>query len=110
MKINFISCHRKSNRSFFWKDKQFPLCARCTGIYVGYLTLPFFIFRVFEFSWLFSFLIILPTIIDGLSQAYFDRESINLIRVGTGFFAGLGITSVIHLSGEKIGILILNIL
>lgn len=110
VKINFVTCHRNPNRSFFWKRKQFPFCARCSGIYIGYLAFPFFIFGLFDLSLFFSFMIIIPTIIDGLTQAYFNRESTNLIRVSTGVIAGLGIISIIHLIGEQIGLLILNIL
>ncbi|MBJ10688.1 MAG: hypothetical protein CMP66_06365 [Flavobacteriales bacterium] len=110
IRINLVSCHRKPERSFFWRGKQFPFCSRCTGIYIGYLTFPFFVFGLFDLSLIFSFILIIPTVIDGLTQAYFNRESTNLIRVCSGVIAGLGIVSIIHLIGERIGLLILNIL
>lgn len=31
-------CHRMPERSFFYKDYQFPICARCTGVCLGQLT------------------------------------------------------------------------
>lgn len=31
-------CHQMPERSFFIKGKQFPVCARCTGVLVGNIT------------------------------------------------------------------------
>jgi uncharacterized membrane protein len=30
-------CHRIPERSFFWRGRQFPVCARCTGVFAGYV-------------------------------------------------------------------------
>jgi uncharacterized membrane protein len=30
-----LICHQRPERSFFWGDHQFPVCARCTGLYLG---------------------------------------------------------------------------
>jgi len=30
-----LICHQRPERSFFWGVHQFPVCARCTGIYVS---------------------------------------------------------------------------
>jgi uncharacterized membrane protein len=35
--IGYAICHRIDSRSFHIGDIQFPLCARCTGIYLGVL-------------------------------------------------------------------------
>ncbi|MBT7896339.1 MAG: DUF2085 domain-containing protein [Flavobacteriales bacterium] len=110
VKVKWISCHRKPNRSFFWKGKKFPVCARCTGIHLGYLSLPLFVFEFIYINWILSIIIILPTIIDGLTQAYYNRESTNYIRVFSGFLAGLGCMSIIHIVGFQIGYFILDII
>lgn len=34
-KIGYAICHQLPERSFFVYDNSFPLCARCTGIYIG---------------------------------------------------------------------------
>ena len=110
IKIRWVSCHKDPNRSFFWKGKQFPVCARCTGIHLGYLSLFLFLFQLIYIQWLWSILLIIPTLLDGLTQAYFDRESTNSIRFISGVLAGLGIMSLIHIIGFKIGYLILEII
>ena len=107
--IHFTFCHRKPERSFFWKGKQFPVCSRCTGIYIGYLTFPIFTFNFYNLSLLFSTLIILPTIIDGLTQAYFNRESNNLLRFSTGLLAGIGSMSLVAIIGQYLGHKILEL-
>ena len=103
IKIRWISCHKDPNRSFFWKGKQFPVCARCTGIHIGYMSLFLFLFQLIYINFFLSILMILPTIIDGLTQAYFKRESTNIFRVISGFIAGLGVMSLTHIIGFKIG-------
>jgi uncharacterized membrane protein len=30
-----LICHQRPDRSFFWAGHQFPVCARCTGLYVS---------------------------------------------------------------------------
>lgn len=33
--IGSLICHQRPERSFFWGTHQFPVCARCTGLYVS---------------------------------------------------------------------------
>ena len=33
--IGSLICHQRPERSFFWGAHQFPVCARCTGLYVS---------------------------------------------------------------------------
>lgn len=30
-------CHQMPERSFYYKEWQFPICARCTGVVIGWL-------------------------------------------------------------------------
>lgn len=101
--IQFSYCHRMPERSFFWKGKQFPVCARCTGIHIGYLSLPLFLFSLISISMFWTILLIIPTYLDGLTQALFKRESTNFIRVTTGILAGIGSMSLISIIGKNIG-------
>ena len=36
--VGYAVCHRISQRSFHIGDRQLPLCARCTGMYLGAMT------------------------------------------------------------------------
>ncbi|MGB0525559.1 MAG: DUF2085 domain-containing protein [Flammeovirgaceae bacterium] len=105
--IGFVMCHQKPERSFFWKGKQFPVCARCTGMYIGYFTFPFFLFSVFVLNIWWTLVLIFPTYIDGITQAVFNRESNNFLRVTTGFMAGIGLMSLLSIVGKYLGDLIL---
>lgn len=40
-------CHQMPERSFSYKGKQFPVCARCTGIFIGQL-ISYALFFVFS--------------------------------------------------------------
>jgi uncharacterized membrane protein len=103
VQLEFVVCHRRPDRSFFWKGKQFPVCARCTGINIGYISIFFFVTNVLYFNWLWTFLLMLPTTIDGLIQAYWNIESTNTRRVVTGFITGVGIMSFVNIIGDAAG-------
>ncbi|RYY39818.1 MAG: DUF2085 domain-containing protein [Chitinophagaceae bacterium] len=102
-KLEFVSCHRKPERSFFWKGRQFPVCARCTGLYLGYLSFPLFSLGIWQLGPLIATLMVLPTLIDGLTQAYCNRESFNWLRFSTGLIAGAGMMELMVLFGNYLG-------
>jgi uncharacterized membrane protein len=108
--IHFGSCHRMPERSFFWKGRQFPFCARCTGIYAGYLALPLFVFNAIALNFVITLLLFLPAAIDGFTQAFSNYKSNNILRATTGLLTGIGVASLISISGEAIGMLILYIM
>lgn len=101
--LHITFCHQKPERSFFWKGKQFPLCARCTGINLGYLVLPLFIFGYLKIPLLWTILMIIPTYIDGMIQAYINIESNNTRRFITGLMSGIGTMSLVSIIGIYIG-------
>jgi len=92
--INLI-CHRKPERSFFIKGHQFPICARCTGFYISmflYFIYVYYNFVNYNFYLLFfAIMLLIPTIIDGLTQLFEFRKSNNILRFITGIFGGLGL-------------------
>lgn len=61
-------CHRMPERSFHFRGKQFPLCARCTGIMIGYIIGLLILATYGRISLLLSFALIIPMIIDGTGQ------------------------------------------
>lgn len=89
-----IFCHRRPDRTFKFKGKYFPVCARCTGIYIGALfifILHYFINLVYSLNLLFlSMILMFPTVIDGTAQLLKWRESRNDIRLVTGLLFGIG--------------------
>lgn len=72
--------------------------------------MPLFVFDLIYLSWLWTFIFILPTIVDGLTQAFMNRESNNVLRVITGFTYGVGLMSLASLIGKWIGSLILELI
>lgn len=79
-------CHQMPERSFFVFDHQFPVCARCAGIYAGAFMGSFFA-RKKSFSPLFLIAAVTPLVIDGGTQLFW-RESTNTLRFITGIIAG----------------------
>ena len=88
-----MMCHGKVERSLELFGVPMPICARCTGIYVGLLTgllafwlIPILSEKVMRMT---AFAALLPLAIDGLTQATGLRESTNGLRIATGLVAGL---------------------
>ncbi len=77
-------------------------------MYLGYLTFPLFTFDIIQINLLPSLLLTIPTFLDGLMQAYLNRESNNILRVSTGFISGIGQMSLVSIIGKSIGFLIIN--
>lgn len=108
--IGYAVCHRIAHRSFFIDDRQLPLCARCTGMYLGaFIGLLYQIpHRKFggmpSKKWL-AFLAFLVVLFagDGLNSylhlipnAPTLYESQNWLRLATGSGMGLGISAVLY--------------
>lgn len=86
-------CHQKPERSLFIKGYQMPVCARCTGVILGYLiSLPCFF--MFGFMKILSITGSIVMLIDWLLQATHKRKSTNPRRLVTGIMGGFGIMSM----------------
>ncbi|MED0964298.1 DUF2085 domain-containing protein [Bacillus paramycoides] len=90
--ILHIPCHRIPERSFLKLQKYIPLCARCTGMLIGFCMFPiyFLITPSFSHSLMLSFFAQIPLLIDGFTQKWRLRSSTNLLRVTTGLLSGNG--------------------
>ena len=89
-----LGCHRRPDRSFFWRGRQFPVCARCTGVYIGEtiaLVQFLIVHRVFL---LLSLLFCAVMFLDWLIQYMEIRESTNRRRLMTGLLGGYGVMSL----------------
>jgi len=49
--VGYAVCHRITERSFTIGDRQFPLCARCTGMYLGVALTLLVIFLAGRLRW-----------------------------------------------------------
>lgn len=83
-------CHRLPERSFFFRGKQFPICARCTGILCGYFLGIIYVLLHKNISLILFLLLMFPIGLDGIGQLYGRWESTNIRRFITGILAGIG--------------------
>jgi len=92
-----LGCHQRPDRSFFIKGIQFPLCARCTGVFIGQITA--ILFFIFGYKPDLTLCIISSSImfLDWFLQYKFNIESTNLRRLFTGFLGGIGLTGIYYL-------------
>ncbi len=106
MEASTLVCHQRPDRSFHWRGRPLPLCARCTGFY---LALPIglaaaLLLQVYAgasyLAWLVVTLVaVAPMALDGLTQLLGFRTSTNLLRLATGVLAGavIGIDIIVIL-------------
>ncbi|WP_080013216.1 DUF2085 domain-containing protein [Bacillus cereus] len=95
-----IPCHRRAERSFMKLQKYIPLCARCTGMLIGFFMFPIYFFLVpsYTLSLVLAFCAQIPLLIDGFTQKWEWRSSTNLLRVTTGLLSGNGMGLLISSS------------
>lgn len=88
---NHSGCHQLPERSFFLNGKQFPVCARCTGVTIGQTlaVIYFFITKNAKIG-LSIFLLGIMGLDWGL-QEFKIKSSTNVRRLITGVCGGFGI-------------------
>ncbi len=86
-------CHQIPDRSFYAFGYQFPVCARCTGVVLGYLiAIPVFLRRgLFKIT---SFAGCTIMLTDWSLQRANILKSTNLRRLLSGIAGGFGIMSL----------------
>jgi len=99
-------CHQIPARSLFFNNVQLPLCARCTGIYVGFIVAFLalaFTYRVdnrrgglSRFFYPIGAVLILPMIYDGFSSYLGFRATTNGLRLATGAAFGVALAPIIY--------------
>lgn len=88
-----LGCHQRPDRSFFFRGRQFPVCARCTGVLVGEILaigLRFFIKPQFMICVDFTLILL----IDWMIQHFKIKESTNFRRLITGILGGFGLLNI----------------
>jgi uncharacterized membrane protein len=89
IKIGLAFCHRRKERSIKVLGYTFPLCARCTGLWLGFGMGLLLRILTLHMSLVFAMTLMLPLIIDGFTQHFGLRESNNLLRLLTGILFGI---------------------
>ena len=89
-RIGLCFCHRKDERCFKFRGYTFPICSRCCGLYIG-ITLSIILLFFFQISHFLFCLLLLPLIIDGSVQYFFDWKSNNIRRFSTGLLFSIGL-------------------
>lgn len=89
------TCHQKAERSFFINKYQFPICARCTGLLLGYFLGVLILIFIGEISFIFNVIFILIMFIDWFIQHQGIKMSNNLRRLFTGSLCGIGVIGVL---------------
>ena len=97
----FFGCHCRPDRSFFYKGRKLPICARCTGELVGVLLSLLSCAFWLPPAWVLA-LMLLPLIIDGTVQQLSSYESGNIRRLLTGILFGYGIFGLFALSVKAV--------
>lgn len=86
----YWGCHQLPERSFFFNGYQFPVCARCTGIILGYIiAFILFLFNI-RITPILCVVFIIVMAIDGLLQYLTPYTSNNIKRLFTGILSGIG--------------------
>lgn len=86
-------CHQNPHRSFFFKEYQFPVCARCTGI-LFVKPLAWIINCKNQVPFEVALLMLMPMAVDGSVQYLFRIESSNTRRFLSGMLGGFGISTI----------------
>lgn len=91
-------CHQLPERSFFFKGHQFTLCARCTGILIGYIIGIIYILIFKDLRIILELLLMVPLLIDGMGQYLGYFKSTNIRRLITGILAGISTVCLLRLA------------
>lgn len=90
----YWGCHQLPERSFFIHGYQFPVCARCTGIIVGYIISAIYSILFTKLNLIISLSLLVPMAFDGLLQLFTNYLSNNTKRFITGLLAGFGFVQI----------------
>ena len=92
----YWGCHQLPERSFFIGKYQMPICARCLGVIIGYITSIILLIFNFRINIYISLLFIFITLLDWSLQFFNILISNNFRRLITGILGGIGIINTIY--------------
>lgn len=91
-----LGCHQIPDRSFFIKNYQFPVCARCTGVIAGEIVFFVLFFLKVKVSLITSLVLLIPMGLDWGLQYLNILVSNNIRRVVTGLLGGFALTNIYY--------------
>lgn len=86
-------CHQMPERSFFIRGKQFPVCARCTGVFIGNI-LAYVMFFIYRLPPEFYVIGCAVMFVDWYIQYIGFRASTNIRRLITGIIGGYSLATL----------------
>lgn len=87
--IHNAGCHQLADRSFFYKGYQFPMCARCTGVFISSL-IAIVVFFFYKLNVPLCIVMCGIMFTDWFMQRINIRPSNNVRRLITGLIGGYG--------------------
>lgn len=89
-----LGCHQRPDRSFFVGGYQLPVCARCTGVTIGYIVAVVMIIVGVRLNWMWVLGLCGVMGLDWGIQRVGIKESNNIRRLITGIVGGIGVLYV----------------
>ena len=83
-------CHQMPERSFFFRQYQFPVCARCCGAFLGEILALILFLKKIRIRNAISFRAAATMFADWYIQYIGELESTNKRRFVSGILGGLG--------------------
>jgi uncharacterized membrane protein len=90
-----LFCHRSPERSFTILGYTTPLCSRCVGLLMGFFSFFWMVLLNVHIPLVAVALMMMPMVVDGISQFFGFRESNNVVRLLTGFMFTFGFMSML---------------
>ena len=91
-----IGCHQMPERSFFIKGHQFPVCARCSGAFLGEVIAVLLILLRININFIWATVLLFVMGADWFLQYINLIESNNTRRLITGISGGLGLSFIYY--------------
>lgn len=87
-------CHQMPERSFCIKGYTFPVCARCTGVFIGQVSAVLVFLTGLRINWIIAVSLLLIMGLDWFIQHIGLKESNNIRRFITGIAGGFGLFTI----------------
>ena len=91
-----MGCHQMPERSFFIKGHQFPVCARCSGAFLGEVIAVLLILLGINIDFIWATVLLFVMGADWFLQYINLIESNNTRRLITGISGGLGLSFIYY--------------